>query len=107
MFGRLLSMTGYAVKVASGCKAALTLAEQESFDLLVCDIGLPDGSGLDLMRTVSTQYGLRGIAVSGFGELKDIDDSKAAGFAVHILKPITFDKMKAAIDRAIAADVEG
>ena len=46
---------------------ALELAARERFDLLVSDIGLPDGSGLDVMRAVRGRHGLRGIALSGFG----------------------------------------
>ena len=50
MIARLLKRLGYAVTTARGVGEALELASRERFDLLVSDIGLPDGSGLDIMR---------------------------------------------------------
>jgi len=101
-FSRLLDMTGYQVKVAIDFRSALSLAERERFDLLVCDIGLPDGSGLDLMRALSSQYKMPGVAVSGFGMPTDIAECQAAGFCEHVLKPATFEKLKTAIDKCLA-----
>ena len=66
-------------------------------DLVMSDLGLPDGSGLDLMRELSTTYGIRGIALSGFGMESDIDQSRAAGFARHLIKPIDIAVMKETI----------
>lgn len=100
-FSRLLSIEGYHVRIADGFRSALASAEQDRFDLLVCDIGLPDGSGLDLMRMLAAQYQMKGIAVTGFGMPKDIADCIAAGFHSHILKPATFDQLKAAIAKCL------
>ena len=66
-------------------------------DIVMSDLGLPDGSGLDLMRELSTTYGLRGIALSGFGMESDLEQSQAAGFSKHLIKPIDMAAVKATL----------
>jgi CheY-like chemotaxis protein len=61
------------------------------------DLGLPDGSGLDLMRELSSAYGLRGIALSGFGMDSDLEESRAAGFSRHLTKPIDVATLRATL----------
>ena len=101
VFSKLLVMNGYHVCIAAGFRAALSLADRECFDLLICDIGLPDGSGLELMKTLSEMYKMRGSAVSGYGELKMIENCRAAGFSEYIVKPATFEKINDAIQKCI------
>jgi two-component system, chemotaxis family, CheB/CheR fusion protein len=84
---RLLRMQGHAVTAADTVRAALDLAAREVFDLLISDIGLPDGSGLELMRQLQQ---VRGIALSGFGTEDDLRRSREAGFAYHLTKPVNF-----------------
>ena len=71
-------------------KSAFTALDSERFDLLVSDIGLPDGSGLDIMRHGRDHLGLglKGIALSGYGTDQDARTSKEAGFAHHLIKPL-------------------
>jgi CheY-like chemotaxis protein len=88
VLGTLLRRAGYDVRAAGTVVEALRLAADEPFDLLVSDIGLPDGSGLDIIRQVKERYGMRGIALSGFGMDEDISRSLAAGFEHHLIKPI-------------------
>jgi DNA-binding response OmpR family regulator len=71
-------------------------------DLLVSDLGLPDGSGLDVMREARRQ-GIPGIALSGFGTEEDVQRSLGAGFGAHLTKPVAI----ATLRRAIAAVREG
>ena len=67
---------------------ALELAGQYPFDLLVSDLGLPDGSGHDLMRELRQRgHKFPGIALSGYGQEEDIRRSREAGFAAHLTKP--------------------
>ena len=66
-------------------------------DVVVSDLGLPDGSGLDLMRQLSAAYGLRGIALSGFGMDSDFEESTAAGFWRHLVKPIDIGTLRATL----------
>jgi PAS domain S-box-containing protein len=98
---RILESAGYAVGHAGSVSAALDLAERRKFDLVVSDVGLPDGTGLDLMRQLYHTQGLRGIALSGFGTDEDLAASKAAGFAEHLTKPVDWERLRDAIARLI------
>jgi CheY-like chemotaxis protein len=93
---------GHHVIHAGSLGAALRMAEEEmrgeKIDLVISDLGLPDGSGLDLMRELSTRYGLRGIALSGFGMESDVQQSAAAGFALHLIKPIDVNLLRSTIE---------
>ncbi|HYG64090.1 MAG TPA: ATP-binding protein, partial [Thermoanaerobaculia bacterium] len=97
----LLRCQGHQVIVARSVAAALGAVESEgAIDLVVSDLGLPDGSGLDLMRELAGRRGLRGIALSGYGTDEDVRRSLAAGFAEHLTKPVDFHTLKEAILRA-------
>jgi signal transduction histidine kinase/ActR/RegA family two-component response regulator len=100
VMAEFLETSGHEVERAPDVGSALRLAEAQSFDLLVSDLGLPDGSGLDLMRQVRERYGLPGIAVSGYGTLDDVRLSQDAGFLDHLVKPVHPSKLKEAIARA-------
>jgi DNA-binding response OmpR family regulator len=67
--------------------------------LLISDVGLPDGSGLDLMKALRDAQGMKGIALSGFGTDEDVAASAAAGFAAHITKPVDWDRLRAEIEK--------
>ncbi len=103
VLSRLLERWGYEVKCADRVARALELAEREPFDLLVSDIGLPDGDGLGIMRQVRARYGIRGIALSGFGTEEDLRQSRAAGFEEHLTKPVAMEALHAAVERLAAA----
>jgi CheY-like chemotaxis protein len=78
----------------------LELAGQQAFDLLLSDLGLPDGSGHDLMRQLrERQYTFPGIALSGYGQGEDVQRSLEAGFAAHLTKPAS----RATVMEAVAA----
>ena len=98
---RLLALSGYRVNTADGVQSALRMCEGQRFDLLISDIGLPDGSGHELMREVSRRYGAKGIVLSGFGAEQDVARSRAAGFVEHLIKPVSMETLHAAIDRAM------
>jgi CheY-like chemotaxis protein len=98
VISRLLERLGYVVRAARSVGEALALAEGERFDLLVSDLNLPDGSGLDIMRAVKERHGLRGIALSGFGREGDIQRCRDAGFETHLTKPVDFHALKLRIE---------
>ena len=89
ILARLLSTRGHHVEIANGVASALACLEKEKFDVLLSDIGLPDGSGHELMREAKRrQAQIKGIAVSGFGMDEDIRRSAEAGFGTHLAKPL-------------------
>jgi len=101
---RLLTLRGHRVSAAPSMRAALETAASDSFDLLISDVGLPDGNGMDLLRYLRLKQPIRGIAISGFGMDADIGKSLEAGFAEHLVKPVKLEKLEAAIARVMALD---
>ena len=88
MLSTILESEGHEVRTAGDVATALETAAQAEFDLLLSDLGLPDRSGLDLMRELRAR-GLKmpGIALSGYGHERDMEQSRAAGFSEHVVKP--------------------
>jgi DNA-binding response OmpR family regulator len=100
---RVLESAGYAVAHASRLAQARELAAAHRFDLVISDVGLPDGTGLQLMRELQQAHQLRGIALSGFGTDDDVAASREAGFSEHLTKPIDWDRLRDAITRLITS----
>jgi DNA-binding response OmpR family regulator len=93
------------VLTAGDVATALELATRESIDLLISDLGLPDGSGLDVMRELRRRRtDLRGIALSGYGMEADVQRSLGAGFMEHLIKPVQVAELLAAIGRAVSRE---
>ena len=95
---RILTAKGHAVVAVDSLVAAYNALERESFELLLSDIQLPDGSGLELMREMGGRAIKSGVAMSGFGSDEDIRLSKDAGFAEHLTKPIDFRTLETVIE---------
>ncbi len=90
----LLRKQGHKVLTAECVQAAIKLLEDERFDGLISDIGLPDGNGCDVMRAAKARQSLVGIALSGFGMEEDVQRSLDAGFDHHLTKPIDFQELQ-------------
>ena len=99
---KLLVRRGHLVATTHNVRSDMEEAVRNKFDLLISDIALPDGSGLDLMMQLRAISKIPGIAISGFGNNGDIERSLQAGFSDHLIKPIKLDDLEAAIERAIA-----
>jgi CheY-like chemotaxis protein len=93
----LLSRLGYEVLAADNMSDALRIAEEQHFDILLSDIGLPDGSGLELLRRIRQRRDVPALALSGFGMDEDVERSRDAGFSDHLTKPVSIDRLQAAI----------
>ncbi|HYC69629.1 MAG TPA: response regulator [Opitutaceae bacterium] len=106
VLSNLLRQRRYAVVSTDTVAEALRLAAGQSFELVVSDLGLPDGTGYELMAQLAQRYGLKGIALSGYGMEQDIARSREAGFVGHITKPVTFQALEKALDR-LHATVRG
>ena len=101
VLGRILRNAGFDVSHAGTLADARALASGRRFDLLVSDLGLPDGSGLELMKQLRETHGMQGIALSGFGTEDDVAASTAAGFAAHLTKPVDWERLRAEIERIV------
>ena len=99
---RLLGRNHHVCDVES-IALALAAAQTQSFDLVISDLGLPDGSGLDLMRRLRQQHGLTGICLTGYGMEDDLAQSNEAGFRLHLTKPVDLRKLETAIEDATAS----
>ena len=97
--GWLLRAAGHSVVSADCCASAAEAAKGDRFDLLITDIGLPDGDGRSLLPEIRRDYAIEGIVVSAFGDPRDVARSRDAGFAAHLVKPINFAALDAAIDQ--------
>jgi two-component system CheB/CheR fusion protein len=97
---QLLGEVGFDVRVAMSIESAVTAFEEHPVEVLVSDIGLPDGSGHDLLGRLKTlEPGLRAIVLSGYGMEQDFEKSRAAGFTEHFVKPVNFERLIATIQR--------
>jgi PAS domain S-box-containing protein len=97
----LLERKQHQVRTAESGEKALAIAAKERFDLVISDLGLPDMSGLELMRSLRDQFALRGIAVSGFGMDEDVALSRHAGFVRHLTKPIRIERLVEAVREVV------
>jgi two-component system CheB/CheR fusion protein len=96
----LLELEGARVTVESSSTAAIERAGKERFDLLISDIAMPNVDGYALLKTIRASKlnsDIRAIAYSGYGSKDDVDRALAAGFDVHLTKPVDVDTLLATI----------
>lgn len=99
-----LEAHGHSVTTALDMKSALEEAPQAEFDVLISDIGLPDGDGWELVKRLREKIpGLKAIAMSGYGLRADLDKSRATGFAAHLIKPFGPVELEAALKKAFTS----
>ena len=101
MMQRLLSMRGHEVTVAATVAGAIDALRSAEFDVLVSDVGLPDGTGMDVVRHAREALRLRvpAIAITGYGLPDDVERARSAGFDVHLTKPINLLQLDDAVAR--------
>lgn len=102
---RLLMQMGHRVTPATSVASALAAAGLSQFDLLISDLGLPDGSGLDVMRRLREPFKDRAIALTGYGMESDIAASRDAGFVEHLIKPVDVEQLNDAIARVVQTEL--
>lgn len=100
----LLELEGHHASVAGDAEQGLSMARNEAFDVVLCDIGLPGGmSGLDFARAVrAADPSLRGLplaALSGYGRAEDRSASEEAGFDLHLTKPLSRERLRETLTR--------
>lgn len=94
----LLVRRHYEVAAVGTLAGAREAANSSTFDILLSDIGLPDGNGHELMADLHARYGLKGIALTGYGMEEDLARSRAAGFVTHLTKPVSMHSLEHALD---------
>jgi signal transduction histidine kinase/CheY-like chemotaxis protein len=94
---RLLNDSGHEVQTAGSVAAALQRLEHNAVDIVISDIGLPDGSGLDLIRELCRRRPVKAIALSGYGTEEDVQRSLDAGFIAHLTKPVPMSTLRKTI----------
>jgi PAS domain S-box-containing protein len=99
----LLARRGYVVVSSASFNEALAVSQKHDFHLLISDIGLPDGSGYDLMEKLRENSNIKGIALTGYGMEQDIGRSRKAGFETHLTKPIRMERLDAALNSILQA----
>jgi signal transduction histidine kinase len=104
--GRLFKRWGCQVQTADTVASALKAADAVRPDILISDVGLPDGSGLDLIRQLLARHPVRGIAISGFGMEEDLNRSRAAGFLEHLVKPVDVNHLERTVRRVVAEEID-
>jgi len=97
----LLARRGFEVSVARSVATAMDAAGEASFDVCVSDIQLPDGTGIELLPRLRAGGPLPAIALSGLSRDADIQRCLEAGFDEHLAKPVTIERLIAAIHRVL------
>jgi PAS domain S-box-containing protein len=95
----LMTRRGHRITNVACVEEARQAAACHTFDLMISDIGLPDGNGYDLMEELHAQYGIRAIALTGYGMEQDISRSTSVGFLAHLTKPVRIQELEAVISR--------
>lgn len=98
---------GHEVHVAMDVRSARQLATEIDYDILLSDIGLPDGNGWDLLEELRARRPITAIAMSGYNSDSDLARSKAAGFIEHLAKPLTPEDLDGALERAATRGAPG
>jgi signal transduction histidine kinase len=94
---QLLARREHKVVAASSIAQAREISLRERFDVVLSDVGLPDGNGCTLMAELRDNFGLKGIALTGYGMAQDIENAKRAGFVAHLTKPIQIESLENAL----------
>jgi CheY-like chemotaxis protein len=99
---RLLSHFGHDVSVADGAQNARSILDSKEFDVVVCDIALPDGNGYDLIAEAKRNRPVKAVAISGFAAAEDMERGRKAGFDFHLAKPVDFHELRSVLGQIAA-----
>jgi CheY-like chemotaxis protein len=106
VMGRLLRRLGHTVEMSDCVAGALSLARAGDYDVVLSDIGLPDGTGLELIRQIRETKNMPAVALTGFGMDEDIAKCLEAGFTAHLTKPVNFQRLEMVLQQVVMERVE-
>ena len=98
----LLMHFGHEISMADDAESARKIIRSKEFDVVLADIGLPDGSGYDLIAEVKRKRPIKAVALTGFGAPDDIKRGREAGFDFHLTKPVDFHELRAVLGQIVA-----
>src|SRR6266699_382785 len=99
---RLLNHFGHEISVADTAQDALNIIDSKEFDVVLCDIALPDGNGYDVIAEAKRRRPVKAVALTGFGTNDDVERAKEAGFDFHLTKPVDFHELRAVLGQIAA-----
>jgi CheY-like chemotaxis protein len=99
---RLLNHFGHEISVADGAQNALKLIDSKEFDVVLCDIALPDGNGYDVIAQAKRKRPIKAVALTGFSATEDVERGREAGFDFHLTKPVDFHELRAVLGQIAA-----
>ena len=91
---RLLNHFGHDISTADNARGALDMIKTKDFDVVLCDIALPDGNGYDVVVEAKRKGAVKAVAISGFGTHDDVERGKKAGFDFYLAKPVDFHELR-------------
>jgi len=97
---RLLTHFGHNVVTADNVEGAIEIMGANNLDVVLCDIGLPDGSGYEVAAQARLNRKIKAIALTGFGTEQDVQRSKEAGFDFHMVKPINMQELQSVLEQS-------
>lgn len=99
----LLKKFGHTVSAAGTVAAGLAAFDAGEFDVVLSDLGLPDGSGIDFVARLRERSAVPAVALTGYGMEEDVKRCLDAGFNAHLTKPVNFAELNAIIGRLTAS----
>lgn len=98
VLGMLLNRCGCRTVTAKNAREARSRLEEMRFDVLISDLTLPDGDGLDLVREAKQKQTLKAIALTGRATPDERRAGLEAGFDFYLTKPLDFHELRQALD---------
>jgi len=99
---RLLNYFGHSISTADNARSALDMIKTKEFDVVLCDIALPDGNGYDVIAEAKRKGAVKAVAISGFAARDDVERGRKAGFDFHLAKPVDFHELRAVLGQIAA-----
>ena len=99
---RLLNYFGHDISTADDARSALDMINSKQFDVVQCDIALPDGNGYDVIVEAKRKGAVKAGAISGFAARDDVERGRKAGFDFHLAKPVDFHELRSVLGQIAA-----
>jgi CheY-like chemotaxis protein len=99
---RLLNHFGHDISTADDARSALDMINSKEFDVVLCDIALPDGNGYDVIAEAKRKRPVKAVALSGYAARDDVERGRKAGFDFYLAKPVDFHELRAVLGQIAA-----